>query len=70
MDDPLAFEKATGRKLDELRIAAKRVACLDLMARIHGACLGQNEDGWAFNSGRVFGEYLKELDLEERKLKT
>ena len=55
-------------KLDLLRVAAKRSACFDLILRIRNECIGLEESGWAFTTGKIFGEYLEELEEEERRL--
>lgn len=55
-------------KLDELRVAAKRTACLTLMERIRNECLGLDADQWSCTTGKIFGDYLRELKEEENRL--
>jgi len=49
-------------------IVAKRHACLELMGRVRNECLGLDADQWSFRTGRIFGEYLRELEAEEQRI--
>lgn len=53
---------AVDQRCTELVLLGKKQACLILMQRVRNECLGKDADGWASHTGRIFGEYLKELE--------
>jgi hypothetical protein len=55
-------------QLKRISVMAKQAACMELMNRVRDTCLGMDVSGWAFNTGRIFGEYLKELQAQEALL--
>jgi hypothetical protein len=55
-------------RLSLLQVTSKQTACMELMLRVRNACIGLDNIDWAFTTGKIFGEYLKELGEEERKL--
>ena len=48
---------------------AKQAAAMELQRRITEVCIGLDTDGWAYNTGRVFGEFMRALQIDEKRLK-
>jgi hypothetical protein len=53
--------------IDKAILIGKKQACLELMQRVRNECLGLDADGWTFHTGKVFGEYLRELEAQEKR---
>lgn len=68
MDDKL--NDKLNKSMDKLVLNGKKSACLELMQRVRNECLGRDADGWSFHTGKIFGEYLKEIEASECKLRT
>jgi len=54
------------KSMDQLVLSGKKRACFELMQRVQNECIGMDAEGWAFHTGKVFGEYLKEIEAQEK----
>ena len=57
------------KELSLMSNMAKQSGAAELQRRITDVCIGLDADGWAYHTGRVFGQFMGELQAEEKRLK-
>jgi len=58
------------KELSLMSNMAKQSAAAELQRRITDVCIGLDDaDDWAYHTGRIFGEFMRELAIEEKRLK-
>jgi hypothetical protein len=58
------------RELSLMANMAKQFAVMELQRRITDVCLGLDDaSDWAYHTGRIFGEFMRQLAIEEKRLR-